>query len=195
MLKTMSVEHSISIQQIRDTLGTCPFDPHMIKILNELHKDQGAIHIISDANTMFIETILEHNGVGECVTSIISNPAKLTKENEVEYLHITKLCGEVEESKHGCTTCPINMCKGEIVDKLVKEKDPNGITVYVGDGGNDYCAVRRLDLNYDFVFARKGFVLEKKLKNDHLLDNDHVFLWNDWKELYQLFVSNGLINS
>lgn len=196
LLKRMSVEYKITIKQIRQCLTTCPIDPHMLQIFRDLKKMGNVVHIISDANTMFIDTILDHHGVRDCVASIISNPGVIARHERlaIEYLHVTKLCGETEETRHTCITCPINMCKGAIVEQIIKARNTDGVTVYVGDGGNDYCAVTKLSLDHDFVFARRDYALHQRLqKNGFLNGSKNVFLWGNWKELLELFRINGII--
>ncbi|KAL0481429.1 pyridoxal phosphate phosphatase PHOSPHO2 [Acrasis kona] len=173
---------------IKDCLKTCPMDPNMIILFKKLVENNHNVHIISDANSIFIETILEHYGVQSCVESIITNPCTITKHDDgTEYLMVTKLCGD--NNKHSCEQCPVNMCKGEIVERMIKES--NQPTAYVGDGSNDYCAVKKLSLTKDYIFARRGFALQRRLEKE--ISGDHVIFWNDWKELLDSFTLKNII--
>jgi len=65
------------------------------------------LRIVSDANTFFIETILEHLKIRECFSDIISNPSYINEDGRLQILPYH----DFNNFSHGCTLCPPNMCK------------------------------------------------------------------------------------
>ena len=60
------------------------------------------------------------------------------------------------------------MCKGDELDAYVAAhggKDDFSRIVYIGDGKNDYCPLLRMRKG-DLVLPRKGFELEKLIRED-----------------------------
>lgn len=173
-----------SVSQIEKCISTCPMHIKMVELLKKLGQQKATIYIVSDANHLFIEWILKAYGVDKFVTKVITNPAEIVKKENVEYLHVKKYSDVV---KHSCTSCAVNICKGEIVEKLINDKNK---VVYVGDGRNDFCGAKRLK-NTDVVFARKGFALLKKIEEQGL--NAQVCGWENYEELYDLFHKYNII--
>lgn len=67
------------------------------------------LKIVSDANTFFIETILNHYGIRELFSEIYTNPSFIDDEGRLKIFPHHNFT----ESPHGCNTytCPPNMCK------------------------------------------------------------------------------------
>ena len=59
---------------------------------------------------------------------------------------------------HGCPHCPLNLCKGGVLDALRAQWPSDATLVYVGDGRGDYCPTLRLGAS-DWVFARSEYAL------------------------------------
>lgn len=83
------------------------------------------------------------------------------------------------KSKHGCGSCPVNLCKGEVVDGVVG-RFPGAKFFYAGDGRNDVCGVRRVPAGGK-AFPRGGFRLEKLLEREEVKAD--VRVWKDAEEL------------
>lgn len=110
--------------------------------------------IVSDANRLFIDWILEKHGLKGDFKEIFTNPAEI-REN---FISLSPF------HSHECASCPTNMCKGKIVrDFLGKNQGVYGKIAYVGDGSNDFCPLELLGKG-DIAFYRKDFALEKKIK-------------------------------
>lgn len=75
------------------------------------------VSIVSDANRFFIETVLKHYGVRHCVHAIYTNATHVKHgNNRIKFTHF---CDRIHEQHH-CATCPNNLCKGEVVSRLMK---------------------------------------------------------------------------
>ncbi|KAF8928478.1 phosphatase phospho-type [Dissophora ornata] len=166
-------------QLIRDALTMVPLDPHMVQVCQLLHDNGWTLAIVSDANTVYIEGILQHYGIRHLFSAIITNPAFWDAQDR---LHIQRLI-PADAPSHGCPTgvCSLNICKGQEVDRLlrnleqnldaedapaaVEEEEGSIRMMYVGDGRNDYCPALRMRNPTDMYFVRRGRSLEKYLAN------------------------------
>ena len=111
--------------------------------------------IASDANTVFISTVLEANGCLDCVKEIHSNPARF---EQSEQLMLSRY------HSHTCVRCAknVNMCKGTIMRDVIAKGEYSQV-IYIGDGTNDLCPSLQLSSN-DHVVAREGRSLAKHLR-------------------------------
>ena len=105
--------------------------------------------ILSDANSVYISTILEARGLSDAVPVVVTNPAAFDDEGR---LHIKPLVPK--ELPHACPRCPPNLCKGAVLESWLEELRPRRC-IYVGDGGGDFCPATRLRPQ-DVVLARQS---------------------------------------
>ncbi|EEY53236.1 pyridoxal phosphate phosphatase, putative [Phytophthora infestans T30-4] len=152
---------NITSDTIRATVARVPIQTHMLDALRlaaEIHS--ADVKIVSDANSVYIESMLEHHGLTQDVSEVITNPASFElEENGCSRLRVRPYHGVAYEP-HGCKWCPTNMCKGRIVDILRNTHSYTSV-LYVGDGSGDFCAathltkndVKRIDSNAEMVKA------------------------------------------
>ena len=131
--------------------------------------------IISDANSVFIDCIVQECGVADVFRAVLTNPATFDSAGQLSVAwHHTHQCQR-------CRGTP-NMCKGEpyinipSLNLLCVHHPPGTIlkgylessaeqysrVVYVGDGHNDLCPLLQLTSG-DVGVVRKGYSLEKAL--------------------------------
>nr|CAB3224703.1 probable phospholipid-transporting ATPase IIA [Phallusia mammillata] len=154
---TFLFESQISYDEIKNELISLPLVPGMTDVLEYLGKNPAYDCIIlSDANSLFIKTILEAKGLMWTVNEVITNPAEVESSGKV----VIQPC-----HVHSHSTCPSNMCKGTLLSQLKQKKGDNYYkkVCYVGDGSNDLCPCLQLSSN-DFAFPRIGYKLEKRLQ-------------------------------
>ncbi|KAF9963298.1 hypothetical protein BGZ65_004616 [Modicella reniformis] len=158
-------EQGGSGQVIRDALTKVPLDAHMIQICQLLFDSGWKLVILSDANSVYIEGILQHYGIRHLFSNVITNPAHW---DEQDRLYIQRLTPA--NAPHGCAmgVCSLNICKGQQVDTLLRHvgKDMSTRMIYVGDGRNDYCPAIRMKDDKDILFVRRGRSLEAYLTRD-----------------------------
>ncbi|KAF9968847.1 hypothetical protein BGZ70_003585 [Mortierella alpina] len=166
-------------QVVRDALTKVPLDPDMIKACQLLHAKGWTLVIVSDANSIYIDGILQHYGIKQLFSAVITNPAFWDSQDR---LHIQRLI-PADAPPHGCPLgiCSLNICKGQEIDKLQKQLRqqnsankadgstaenfaPSQRMLYVGDGRNDYCPALRMQSSQDIYFVRKGRSLEAYLE-------------------------------
>lgn len=148
---------------IRETLARIPVQPRMLDAVRLAALDHGArVHIVSDANTVYIQSFLEYAGLTSLVHEVHSNPAffeatagdhQNSNRLRVERYHGAHL------APHGCPHCQVNMCKGRILDQTRAQQTFTHV-LYVGDGKGDFCPVTKLSR---YVPWRLGGRLPAKL--------------------------------
>jgi len=166
MNKVVTFVHSkgVSVDNIKNELSKLPLVYGFGDLLHYIKNNpQFDCIIVSDANSLFIETILKARGLLDCVTKIITNPAVVNDNGKI----IISPC-----HSHTHETCPPNMCKGTLLQEFLKNAEQEYFAVcYVGDGTNDLCPCLSLTAN-DFAFPRRSYSLEKKI--DTLPTSGHL---------------------
>ncbi|GMF65058.1 unnamed protein product [Phytophthora lilii] len=187
-----SEKPNITPDMIRDAIARVPIQPHMLDALRLAAEQFNAdVKIVSDANSVYIESMLEHYGLAKHVSEVITNPASFKPlENGHSRLHVRPYHSELHKP-HGCAWCPTNMCKGRIVDDL-RRKHPYTSVLYVGDGSGDFCAATRL-AKTDVVFARadeangRSYGLQKRIDSNLKLVEASVVPWSSGDDIYRHF--------
>ncbi|KAG0293167.1 putative phosphatase phospho1 [Dissophora globulifera] len=138
-------------------------------------KSQGAeLYILSDANTIYINTVLKAYNIDHLFTGVITNPAEFDKRGR---LNVVRFHG-LDQPPHNCPLpCQPNLCKGQVLQKLIDAQTWQQV-IYMGDSTNDFCPSTRLDTN-DIVLARRGLLLEKEINERSELVHANVVYWND----------------
>ncbi|KAF9273062.1 hypothetical protein BGZ68_001870 [Mortierella alpina] len=167
-------DRGVSRDDIERTLSQVPFAPEMIQAL-ELMKSEGAdLYILSDANTVYIDTILRAYKIDHLFTQVITNPAEFDTRGR---LNVVRFHG-LDKAPHGCPLpCQPNLCKGQELQKLIDSHRWEQV-VYMGDSTNDFCPSTRLQRN-DVVLARRGLLLEKEIKENKDLVKANVVYWDN----------------
>lgn len=159
----------------------------MKELLLMMHQSSECeIIIISDSNSVFIQHVLQHNGLDEAVCAVYTNPASFDDDG----------CLNIKEYQFQdwCKKCAKNICKGWVLESHIKRREEEGISffriVYIGDGRNDVCPALKLTDN-DFVFARKGFRLLKRLEKMPARDvKAAVCSWESGHDIKSMLLSS-----
>lgn len=115
------------------------------------------IIIISDSNSVFIETVLRKSGMEDAFGEVFTNPAHFDPSGRLHVSpHSTSKCAR-------CVGSP-GMCKGDILTSYLSKQGGFDRIVYVGDGRNDVCPCLRL-MERDHVVCRKGYALARALEH------------------------------
>lgn len=190
--------HELSEQQpqvtrevLRATLARIPILDRMLDAVRLAVDTHGAdLKIVSDANTVYIQSMLEHHALAAHVSEIFTNPGFFegvsSSRLRVQPYHALHL------APHGCPNCPANMCKGAILDQIRSGNPGFQHVLYVGDGGGDFCPSTRLT-SQDVVFARtddadgKAYGLLKKLLTNREQVQATVVPWTSGEDIYNHF--------
>ncbi|KAK8641861.1 hypothetical protein V6N13_011232 [Hibiscus sabdariffa] len=171
------------IEDIVAVLKTTPINPRIIEAIKSAYALGCDLKIVSDANTFFIEKILEHHGLKECFSEIHTNPGFVDEEGRLRiFPH-----HDFTNSSHGCVhpSCPPNMCKVTVIEKIqasLTMEDKKKTIIYLGDGLGDFCPSLKLG-DGDYVMPRKGFpVWDLICKNKNLIKAE-ICEWSNGEDL------------
>jgi pyridoxal phosphate phosphatase PHOSPHO2 len=137
-------------QQMRDALVRVPILKGALMALDAAEAAGATQRILSDANTVYIASILEGRGLASKISKVVTNPAR--HDDATGRLRIKP--HQPSELPHGCDDCPANLCKGAVLDAWLQELSPARV-IYVGDGGGDFCPATRLREGCDTLLARR----------------------------------------
>ncbi|SJK97511.1 uncharacterized protein ARMOST_00763 [Armillaria ostoyae] len=154
----------ITREQIEDALRIMPFHPGMVRGIKRLKEEGNTTFLcLSNANNIFITTILETKGLLPAFEEIVTNRA------EWEPSGLLNLRRRIDPHgpQHDCTVgCSPNMCKGEELDAFLTRHAPAyDQIIYVGDGSNDFCPILRLR-SQDMVLCRSFRGLQRRIDKD-----------------------------
>jgi len=171
---------------IRNTVAQLRIHEDILRVIKQFHDSDSKQHVLSDANVFFIRELLRFHGVETCFSEIIANPAEFDSRGKLAISRFTSA-----DSPHGCSRCPLNLCKGRELVKLVDLSDTDQIVFYVGDGRGDFCPALALR-EYDVVFARERFPLASLIRNQEI--RAKVVFWDDHEALAKALI-NSLSNT
>ncbi|KAJ4796843.1 Pyridoxal phosphate phosphatase-related protein [Rhynchospora pubera] len=174
-----------SLDEVERSLKTIPLSPHTISAIKSAHALGYDLRILSDANTFFIETVLKHHGIIDCFTEIYTNPSCVDEERKL----IISPYHDSAVSSHGCSLCPPNLCKGNVIERI-RDSPSNKeriCFIYIGDGKGDYCPSLKLRTE-DIVMPRKDYPLWRLIHgNMHAIEAE-IHGWSNAFELKQLLL-------
>ncbi|CAL9118135.1 unnamed protein product [Musa acuminata var. zebrina] len=187
MDRVMGALHSQgrTVDEITASLRRAPLPAHTVAAVKAAYALGCELRIVSDANRFFIETILEHHGLGTYFSEINTNPGYVDEEGRLRILPYH----DFNTSSHGCGLCPPNMCKSTIIERIQASASLEGRKrfIYLGDGKGDYCPALRLS-EEDYVMPRKNHpAWELILANPRALRAE-IHGWGDAEELEEVLL-------
>jgi pyridoxal phosphate phosphatase PHOSPHO2 len=200
-LAELATQDGYSKQGLVECLQGIKMDPTLIRAIETLKQSETTkVHLViaSDANTVFIEEILAANGLGNDVFAKVYTNSGLWSADDVLDVQPYQPLGK----PHGCPhDCPKNMCKTSILEKAKDELQLNKAvrlrTIYVGDGGNDFCPSLSLTTG-DLVLVREGFTLQKLIEKaaaDEKREQDKPSSTSEPPAAQQVADSTGIASS
>ncbi|CAL8471813.1 g11355 [Coccomyxa elongata] len=136
-------------QDILEACASTPFAACMRQAVATLAARGCDLVIVSDANSVYINAILEHHGLKEHFKQVHTNKASW----EGGGLRVRPY--HQDPRPHGCPNCPPNLCKGKVMELLLMQQNYSRV-VYLGDGAGDFCPSLRLGPR-DFVLSREVY--------------------------------------
>ena len=176
----------VTRQQILEALPKLLIHDSIKKILEFTRSLNATVIILSDANSIYIDTILKSRNFDGFVSRVITNPAHFTREGKLIIERHTK-----ESNPHNCpNVCALNLCKGQELMKFIEDQEFTRI-FYIGDGKNDFCPSSRLNEN-DVTFVRTGLALESYISEKSKFDRikAQVVYWDNADDIYKWLISN-----
>lgn len=153
-------------EDIEGALKIMPFHPAMKRAVLKVKAKSSpktTFLCLSNANSVFISTILKERGLDTLFDEIITNPAEWDPSGLLKLRRRVDPAGPQHSCKVGCSP---NMCKGEELDAFLARHQPAfDRVIYVGDGSNDFCPILRLR-SVDVVFCRTYRGLQKRIEKE-----------------------------
>ena len=125
--------------------------------------------IVSDANEHFINHYLSVHGLAGLISRVVSNKSQVIDGVLRVSAYHSHSCDRNEQD------CAVNMCKGDIVEALLKETSYERVW-YLGDGSGDFCPCKILleaaerDNGLDVrIFCREMWSLHKRLMREYVI--------------------------
>jgi pyridoxal phosphate phosphatase PHOSPHO2 len=158
-------KHEINESKLIKCLEEIKIDDSMIQLIEHLQQQGYHLSILSDSNTVFIETILKQNRIYDKFGTIFTNKASFDMNEKLVVVPFNQTYNSNGDA-FDCQTniCQKNICKGKVLNDML-EKHQLKHVIYVGDGTNDYCPGLYLTKN-DHYFVRKDFSLFKLLNRE-----------------------------
>ncbi|KAJ7969485.1 Inorganic pyrophosphatase [Quillaja saponaria] len=169
---------------------TMPWTSLMDRMMKELHSKGITPKEIAEClkraqlHPPIIAAIKSAHALG-CDLRIISDANLFFIETILEYHGVS--------SPHGCHLCPLNMCKGLVIDGIrgcPTEKEKKRV-IYLGDGKGDFCPTLGLRES-DYVMPRKNYPLWNWICSNQTLVKAKVHEWSNGDELESILLN--LIN-
>jgi len=175
----------VTKEDIIQCFRRCPITEPFIESVKLLVENNCNIKILSDANTIYIDTILEASNIKNHINEIVTNPAYFSPEGRlrVEPYHPI--------NHHNCANCPTNLCKGLVMSSFI-QKENFSRRIYIGDGKGDFCPCTKLIEN-DVILAKKGYPLAQLLKARQKEIKAKVIEWQDGHHIRKIFTELFLI--
>lgn len=187
MDRMMGELHSLgkTVEEIGDCLKRITLHPQIITAIKSAYALGCELRIVSDANLLFIETVLKHHGLFDCFFEINTNPCSVDENGRLRIFPYH----DSTSSPHGCSLCPTNMCKGLIVERIRDSvcTDRKKRIIYIGDGKGDFCPSSRLEEG-DHVMPRKNFPLWDLICRNSSLLKAEVHEWSEASELERVLL-------
>eukprot|EP00434_Breviolum_minutum_P000235 symbB.v1.2.000195.t1/scaffold21.1/size436794/14 len=122
----------VTRERMEETVAAVPVFPGALEAIRCAHEAKANQMVLSDANNIFIEAFLRKEGLRHCFSEVISNPAEFDEKGRLNIMPFH------EGETHGCPLCPSNLCKGRVLEEILRRFSPSRVA-YVGDGGGDFC--------------------------------------------------------
>lgn len=173
-------ENSVNADQIKDVIISIPAVAGMDKLLTSLHANGHEIIIISDSNSVFIDSWLKSRQLKHVISHIFTNPARYDDDGRLRV--------DAYHTQHSCRLSTVNLCKGQILMDYIQNKQEQGKNyeriVYIGDGRNDLCPILRLS-EADLACPRKDYPLVDRLNKlpTSMSMKAKIVLWEDGTDL------------
>lgn len=160
-----------AIRGIPETPGFCEFIRRMAE------RPDVDVIIISDSNSVFINTWLEKHQLASSIREIFTNPAHFPEASDGA-LQLSPFHQQTE-----CALSSVNLCKGRVLSEFQQQNPIYTHCIYAGDGRNDVCPSLRLS-GGDLACPRIGYPCAKSLQGEYAAQlKCPLFLWDTGYDL------------
>ncbi|CAF0844745.1 unnamed protein product [Brachionus calyciflorus] len=185
----MSYELNCQKDEILDKIKQIKIKESMKNLLRTLVARGYSLHIVSDANKLFIEIILKENEISDLFEGRIKSNEAFVDKKGILKIRPYYLDNKSDKLPYNCIYCcedcgQPSLCKRDVVKKILECLPNDRHVIYAGDGRNDFCPGLELEQN-DYYFVRKGYNLDRYLENREYLAQikANVKYWNDANDI------------
>jgi pyridoxal phosphate phosphatase PHOSPHO2 len=154
-------EDKVELEQVKKIVEGLPLNQGFMELFQFIRQNKNQIDclIISGANTLFLEWVLDKQGIKDLFSTYYTNWAQPCEQSLIRIL---------PHHEHDCKNCDGSQCKRQILAKHLKDRESQGEVydykhiLYAGDGQNDFCPATEFNES-DILFPRLNFPLEKML--------------------------------
>ncbi|THH12103.1 hypothetical protein EW146_g7815 [Bondarzewia mesenterica] len=163
---------------IEGALKVMPFHPAMVRgvtVVKEAQKPTTTFLCLSNANSVFISTILQSKGLQDLFSEIVTNPA------EWDPSGLLKLRRRVD---------PTGPQHREELEAFIARRQPDfDRIIYVGDGSNDFCPILRL--RRCEILPTDSFLIERRSLNFFSTCSQDMVLCRQYRGLEKRIAKEG----
>lgn len=173
----------VTASSIISTAASVPVHASILAIIRAagaLAPHTAMQRILSDANTVYIHSFLEHHGLTPFFSAVHTNPASFDAAGRL------RVSPAHTGEPHSCARCPVNLCKGAVLRRWLSTDFAHTARprcIYVGDGAGDACPSLELEEG-DVILAREGFALAKLLRQHP--PRARVHEWRDGADVHRV---------
>jgi 2,3-diketo-5-methylthio-1-phosphopentane phosphatase len=155
-------EENISLEEIKKTVLSIPLTEGFHELFDFIRQNKSnfEILIVSGANTLYIQWIIECYELNELIDGYYSNPAEPHEDFLIQIR---------PSHDHECPNCAIDQaqCKKKVLQEHFALKDIDyqieySSVLYIGDGENDFCPSTLLEHKHH-LFPRENYALHKMI--------------------------------
>ena len=179
----MIKSHGTTLNEFNKVLEEIPLSKGMDGLFSYIGKNKSKYEaiIMSSTYQYVISHLLKHYNIFDIFSEIICTPSREPNSDEKDqFVYV------LDNKPHKCPKCNPCNCKSQDFIDFLSSHDVNKYEkiVFIGDGLNDFCLAKELS-GKDIVFARKNFVLYKKLFEENLKNSlkCKADVWDDAKDI------------
>ena len=195
MVYIMMNSHNIKIEQIKNVVENIPLNegfPEIFEFIRQ-NKEKFETLIVSGANTLYIQWLIQFRKLEEVIDGYFSNYAEPSEEMLIKIR---------PNHEHACVLCRrhLSQCKKKILEEYITLKRSNNkdfeysSIVYVGDGENDFCPSTILGVN-DLLFPREEFELHHMItRGKHEKLSCKIHPWKSGNKVLEIIKKKFFFN-
>lgn len=179
--------YKLGERAIRKCLTEIQISKSMKMLFESLESRNYELCIISDSNTLLIETILQANNLLDTFRDkIFANKAFFDEKECLRVIPVNELLNK-DKALYNCESnmCKTNICKGVILQNIINKNSVTNRIIYAGDGRIDFCPGLYLK-DQDIFYVKKNLALNRILNQDGMKEKfkAHIKFWKHPEEIF-----------
>ena len=182
-LDLINKKFSFNSDKVLERLRQTRISDSLSNLIRKLKNHNFILLIVSDGNSLFVETILAENNLLDYFDHIITNKASVNNQGLIQ---ITPYFDQIK-SLRPCDLCvklcgKPSICKQAILIDYINNNNNIEKIFFIADGENDNCAVLCLDEN-SYSFAKRNLALHKLIEQNSKEIKSKVIYWDNANDI------------